>query len=316
MIEFEKPNYKITDYVENNFYGKFEIEPLERGFGTTLGNALRRVMLSSLPGSALSSVKIEGVLHEFQTIEGVVEDVTTIILNLKQVVIKNHSEENKVVRINATKEGPVTAGDIEHDADIEIVNPDLVLANVAAGGKLIMEMTVSNGRGYVRSEENKRILDIKKVGVIAIDSLFSPIERISYDVEPARVGQNETYDKLILNVWTNGAMRPEEAVALASRILIEHFNILTNLSNIADMTGMMIEKTEGPKVKALETTIEELDFSVRAYNCLKRANIHTLQDLVNMSENDMMKIRNLGKKSLKEVLDKVRDLGLVLRNDE
>ena len=316
MIEFEKPNYKITDYVESNFYGKFEIEPLERGFGTTLGNALRRVMLSSLPGSALSSVKIDGVLHEFQTIDGVVEDVTTIILNLKQVVIKNHSNEGKVVRINATKEGPVLAGDIEHDADIEIVNPDLVIANVAKGGKLIMEMTISNGRGYVRSEENKRILDIKKVGVIAIDSLFSPIERISYDVEPARVGQNETYDKLILNVWTNGSMKPEEAIALASRILIEHFNILTNLSNIADMTGMMIEKTEDPKVKALETTIEDLDFSVRAYNCLKRANIHTLQDLVNMSENDMMKIRNLGKKSLKEVLDKVRDLGLVLRNDD
>ena len=298
MIEFEKPNYKITDYVESNFYGKFEIEPLERGFGTTLGNALRRVMLSSLPGSALSSVKIDGVLHEFQTIEGVVEDVTTIILNLKQVVIKNHSNEVKTVRVNATKEGPVTAGDIEHDADIEIINPDLVIANVAKDGKLIMEMTVSNGRGYVRSEENKKILDIKKVGVIAIDSLFSPIERISYDVEPARVGQNETYDKL------------------ASRILIEHFNILTNLSNIADMTGMMIEKTEDPKVKALETTIEDLDFSVRAYNCLKRANIHTLQDLVNMSESDMMKIRNLGKKSLKEVLDKVRELGLVLRNDD
>ena len=316
MIEFEKPNYKITDYVENNFYGKFEIEPLERGFGTTLGNALRRVMLSSLPGSALSSVKIEGVLHEFQTIEGVVEDVTTIILNLKQVVIKNHADEMKIVRINKTSEGVVTAGDIEHDSDIEIINPDLVIANVAAGGKLIMEMTVSNGRGYVRSEENKKLLDIKKVGTIAIDSLFSPIERISYDVEPARVGQNETYDKLVLNVWTNGAMKPEEAVALASRILIEHFNILTNLSNIADMTGMMIEKTEDPKVKALETTIEELDFSVRAYNCLKRANIHTLQDLVNMSEGDMMKIRNLGKKSLKEVLDKVRDLGLVLRNDE
>ena len=316
MIEFEKPNYKITDYVESNFYGKFEIEPLERGFGTTLGNALRRVMLSSLPGSALSSVKIDGVLHEFQTIEGVVEDVTTIILNLKQVVIKNHSNESKIVRINATKEGPVTAGDIEHDADLEIVNPDLVIANVAKDGKLIMEMTVSNGRGYVRSEENKRLLDIRKVGVIAIDSLFSPIERVSYDVEPARVGQNETYDKLILNVWTNGSMKPEEAIALASRILIEHFNILTNLSNIADMTGMMIEKTEDPKVKALETTIEDLDFSVRAYNCLKRANIHTLQDLVNMSENDMMKIRNLGKKSLKEVLDKVRDLGLVLRNED
>ena len=316
MIEFEKPNYKITDYVESNFYGKFELEPLERGFGTTLGNALRRVMLSSLPGSAISSVKIEGVLHEFQTIEGVVEDVTTIILNLKQVVVKNHSDEMKVVRINATTEGPVTAGDIDHDADIEIINPDLVIANVAEGGKLIMEMTVSNGRGYVRSEENKKLLDIKKVGVIAIDSIFTPIDRISYDVEPARVGQNENYDKLVLNVWTKGSMKPEEAIALASRILIEHFSILTNLSNIADMTGMMIEKTEDPKVKALETTIEDLDFSVRAYNCLKRANIHTLQDLVTMSEHDIMKIRNLGKKSLKEVLDKVRELGLVLRNDD
>ena len=316
MLEFEKPNYKITDYVESNFYGKFEIEPLERGFGTTLGNALRRVMLSSLPGSAISSVKIDGVLHEFQTIEGVVEDVTTIILNLKQVVLINHSKDMKTVRLNITEEGPVTAGDIEHDADIEIVNSDLVIANVAKGGKLVMEMTVSNGRGYVRSEENKKLLDIKKVGVIPIDSIFTPIERISYDVESARVGQDESYDKLILNVWTKGSIKPEEAIALASRILIEHFNILTNLSNIADMTGMMIEKTEDPKVKALETTIEDLDFSVRAYNCLKRANIHTLQDLVNKSENDMMKIRNLGKKSLKEVLDKVRDLGLVLRIDD
>jgi DNA-directed RNA polymerase subunit alpha len=316
MIEFEKPNYKITDYVESNFYGKFEIEPLERGFGTTLGNALRRVMLSSLPGSAISSVKIEGALHEFQTVEGVVEDVTTIILNLKKVVVKNHSNEMKTIRINVTQEGPVTAGDIDHDSDIEILNPDLVIANVAKGGSLVMEMTVSNGRGYVRSEENKRLLDIRKVGVIAVDSLFSPIERVSYEIESARVGQDESYDKLVLQVWTNGSIRPEEAVALASRILIEHFNILTNLSNIADMTGMMIEKTEDPKVKALETTIEDLDFSVRAYNCLKRAGIHTLQDLVNKSENDMMKIRNLGKKSLKEVLDKVRDLGLVLRDED
>ena len=316
MIEFEKPNYKITDYVESNFYGKFELEPLERGFGTTLGNALRRVMLSSLPGSAISSVKIDGVLHEFQTIDGVVEDVTTIILNLKQVVVKNYSKETKIVRVNATTEGPVTAGDIEHDADIEIINPDLVIANVAAGGKLIMEMTISNGRGYLRSEENKKLLDVKKVGVIAIDSIFSPIERVSYDVEPARVGQNENYDKLILNVWTKGSTKPEEAIALASRILIEHFSILTDLSNIADMTGMMIEKTEDPKVKALETTIEDLDFSVRAYYCLKRANIHTLQDLVNMTEGDMMKIRNLGKKSLKEVHDKIRELGLSLRNDD
>ncbi len=316
MIEFEKPIYKITDYVESNFYGKFELEPLERGFGTTLGNALRRVMLSSLPGSAISSVKIEGALHEFQTLEGVVEDVTTIILNLKKVVIKNHSNDNKVIRLNITEEGPVTAGDIERDADIEIINPNLVIANVAKGGKLVAEMTVSNGRGYVRSEENKKLLDIKKVGVIPIDSIFSPIERVSYEVESARVGQDESYDKLVMNVWTNGSTKPEEAIALAARILIEHFNILTNLSNIADMTGMMIEKTEDPKVKALETTIEDLDFSVRAYNCLKRAGIHTLQDLVNKSENDMMKIRNLGKKSLKEVLDKVKELGLVLREED
>ena len=316
MIEFEKPNYKITDYVESNFYGKFEIEPLERGFGTTLGNALRRVMLSSLPGSAISSVKIEGALHEFQTVEGVVEDVTTIILNLKKIVVKNHSNDMKTIRINVNQEGPVTAGDIDHDSDIEILNPELVIANVAKGGSLVMEMTVSNGRGYVRSEDNKKLLDIRKVGVIPVDSLFSPIERVSYEIESARVGQDESYDKLVLQVWTNGSIRPEEAIALASRILIEHFNILTNLSNIADMTGMMIEKTEDPKLKALETTIEDLDFSVRAYNCLKRAGIHTLQDLVNKSENDMMKIRNLGKKSLKEVLDKVRDLGLVLRDED
>lgn len=316
MVEFEKPNYKITDYVESNFYGKFELEPLERGFGITIGNALRRVMLSSLPGAAISSVKIEGALHEFQTLEGVVEDVTTIILNLKKIVIKKYVEEMKVIHLNVTKEGPVTAGDIECDSDIEIINKDLVIANVAKGGKLVMEMTVTSGRGYVKSEENKKLLDIKKVGVIPIDSIYSPIERISYDVESARVGQDESYDKLILNVWTNGSIKPEEAVALASRILIEHFNILTNLSNIANVTGMMIEKTEDPKVKALETTIEDLDFSVRAYNCLKRAGIHTLQDLVNKSENDMMKIRNLGKKSLKEVLDKVRDLGLVLRDDD
>ena len=316
MVEFEKPNYKITDYVESNFYGKFELEPLERGFGITIGNALRRVMLSSLPGAAISSVKIEGALHEFQTLEGVVEDVTTIILNLKKIVIKKHVEEMKVIHLNVTKEGPVTAGDIECDSDVEIINKDLVIANVAKGGKLVMEMTVTSGRGYVKSEENKKLLDIKKVGVIPIDSIYSPIERISYDVESARVGQDESDDKLILNVWTNGSIKPEEAVALASRILIEHFNILTNLSNIANVTGMMIEKTEDPKVKALETTIEDLDFSVRAYNCLKRAGIHTLQDLVNKSENDMMKIRNLGKKSLKEVLDKVRDLGLVLRDDD
>ncbi len=316
MLQFEKPIYKITDYVENNFYGKFELEPLERGFGTTLGNALRRVMLSSLPGSAITSVKIEGVSHEFQTIPGVIEDVALIILNLKDVVIKNHSGENKTIRLTAKTEGPVTAGDIEKDADIEILNPDKVIANIAKGGSLVMEMTVGNGRGYVKSDDNKKLLTDKKVGTIAIDSLYSPIERVNYEVEPARVGQDESYDKLVLEVWTNGSMKPEEAVALASRILIEHFEILTDLSNIADVTGLMIEKTEDPKVKALETTIEDLDFSVRAYNCLKRAGIHNLQDLVNKSESDMMKIRNLGKKSLKEVLDKVRDLGLVLRDED
>jgi len=316
MLQFEKPIYKITDYVENNFYGKFELEPLERGFGTTLGNALRRVMLSSLPGSAISSIKIDGVSHEFQTIDGVVEDVALIILNLKGVVIINHSKEKKVIRLNVEKEGPVTAGDIEKDADIEIVNPDKVIATLAKGGKLVVEMTVSNGRGYVRSDDNKKLLGNAKVGTIAIDSLYSPIERVSYEVQPARVGQDESYDKLVLSVWTNGSMKPEEAVALASRILIEHFELLTDLSKIADMTGLMIEKTEDPKIKALETTIEDLDFSVRAYNCLKRAGIHNLQDLVNKSESDMMKIRNLGKKSLKEVLDKVRDLGLILRDDD
>ena len=316
MLQFEKPIYKITDSIESNFYGRFELEPLERGFGTTIGNALRRVMLSSLPGSAISSIKIDGVLHEFQTIDGVYEDVTTIILNLKGVVFKNHSNEPKVVRIHATKEGEVTAADIEHDADIEVINQDKVIATLSKGGSLNMEMTVTNGRGYVKSEVNKKLYDIKKAGVIAIDSLYSPIERVSYEVGSARVGQDESYDKLILDVWTNGSIKPEEAIALASRILIEHFTILTDLSAIADVSGMMIEKTEDPKVKALETTIEDLDFSVRAYNCLKRAGIHTLQDLVNKSENDMMKIRNLGKKSLKEVLDKVRDLGLVLRDDD
>ena len=316
MIQFEKPEYKIVEKVENNFYGKFELEPLERGFGHTLGNALRRVMLSSLPGSAITSVKIEGVNHEFQTLDGVREDVSLIVLNLKGVVIKNYSDSPKVIRLNATKEGVVTANDFEHDSDIEIINPEKEIATLAKGGKLVMEATIGNGRGYVKSDENKKLLSSNKVGTIAIDSLYSPIERVAYEVEPARVGQNENYDKLVLSVWTNGSIRPEEAVALASRILIEHFNILTDLSSIADQSGMMIEKTEDPKIKALETTIEDLDFSVRAYNCLKRAGVHTLQDLVNKSEPEMMKIRNLGKKSLKEVLDKVKELGLILRDDD
>ena len=316
MIQFEKPNYKITDYVEKNNYGRFVLEPLERGFGATIGNALRRVMLSSLPGSAITSVKIDGVLHEFQTIEGVVEDVTTIILNLKNVVIKKHCEEDKIIRLNATTEGVVRAGDFECDPDVEIINKDLVIANIAKGGKLIMEMNVSSGKGYVRADDNKELLSDRKIGVIAIDSLYSPIERVAYEVEDARVGQSENYDKLIIDVWTNSSIKPEEAIALASRILIEHLEIVANINNIANVTGLMKEKAEDPKVKALETSIEDLDFSVRAYNCLKRAGIHTLQDLVNKSESDMMKIRNLGKKSLKEVLDKVKELDLNLKDED
>ncbi len=316
MIRFEKPNYKITDYVEKNNYGKFELEPLERGFGYTIGNALRRVMLSSLPGSAITSVKIDGVLHEFQTMEGIVEDVTTIVLNLKSVVIKKYSKEDKIIRLSKSEPGVVTAGDIICDADVEIVNKDQVIATIAEGGKLDMEMTVSSGRGYVRAEENKKLLSDKKIGVIAIDSLYSPIERVAYEVLDARVGQDESYDKLVMEVWTNSSMKPEEAIALAARILIEHLELVTELDAIADETGMMIEKKEDPKQKALETAIEDLDFSVRAYNCLKRAGIHTLQDLVNKSDAEVMKIRNLGKKSLKEVLDKVKELDLSLRDDD
>ena len=311
MIKFDKPDYKITECVENNHYGRFELDPLERGFGTTIGNALRRVMLSSLPGSAVTSVKIAGVMHEFQKIDGVKEDVTTIILNLKSLVLINHSTDtNKVIRLVANEEGPVTAGQIAADADIEIVNPDLVICNLCKGVKIDMEMTVGNGRGYVDSKANEKLLGEKKVGVIAIDSLYSPIERVSYEVEPARVGQNENYDKLIMHVYTNGSVTPEEAMALSAKILVEHFNIITDLNNIADVSGLMAEKKVDTITKTLETPIEEIEFSVRAYNCLKRAGVNTVQDLINKREIEVTKIRNLGKKSLKEVLDKVKEMGL------
>jgi len=318
MLKFEKPDYKVKEYIKNSHYGKFELEPLERGFGTTLGNALRRVMLSSLPGDAITSVKIDGVAHEFQKIDGVVEDVTAIVLNLKSIVIKNHAkDENKIIRLTKNTPGVVTAGDIEKDADIEILNPDQVIATLVEGGSLNMEMTIGSGRGYVVADDNKKLLqnDKTKIGAIAIDSLYSPVERINYEVETARVGQNNNFDKLILEVWTNGSISPEEALALAARILIEHFEILTSLNAIADETGLMISKSEDPSVKILETSIDDLDFSVRAYNCLKRANILTLKDLVDKSENEMMKIRNLGKKSLKEVMDKVKDMGLNFRDE-
>ena len=283
MLKFIKPDYKVNEYVESNYYGKFVLEPLERGFGTTIGNALRRVMLSSLEGSAITDVKIEGVMHEFQKMDGVVEDVTEIILNLKKLVLKN------------------TEG--------------LLIATLSKGGSLDMTMTVSNGRGYVDGKINAiAVRDV--VGAIGVDSLYSPIERVSYEVEPARVGQNDNYDKLTLNVWTNGAIKPEEAVARAAKIIIDHFEIITDLHNLTGIESVLADKEENSVQKTLETPIEELDLSVRAYNCLKRDAIHTLQDLTSKSESEMMKIRNLGKKSLKEVLDKVRDMGLKFRDED
>ena len=308
-MNFEKPEYKITEYEESKHYGKFELEPLERGFGTTIGNALRRVMLSSMPGSAVTSVKIDGVMHEFQKIDGVREDVMNIILNIKTLVVKNYSNDKKVIRLSADTEGEVTAGMITHDPDIEIINPELVICNLVKGGKIDIEMTVDNGRGYVDSKENKRIMG-EQVGVIPIDSLYSPIEKVSFDVESARVGHNENYDKLIIEVFTNGSLTPEEAMALSSRILIEHLNIIADLNQIADITGIIAEKKVDTITKTLETPIEEIEFSVRAYNCLKRAGINTMQDLIDKKEVEVTKIRNLGKKSLKEVIDKVNEMGL------
>ena len=313
MIKFEKPDYKITEYQDSNHYGKFELEPLERGFGTTIGTALRRVMLSSMPGCAITTVKIEGVLHEFQKIDGVYEDVTTIVLNLKNVVLKNHTEEAKTMHLEANTPGPVTAGMIEHDADIEIVNPDFVICNLVEGGKIDMTLTCNNGKGYVDSKENQKLFAEDKPGVIAIDSLYSPVARVAVDVEGARVGHNENFDKLIMEVETNGSITPEECMALAAKILIEHFSIVADINSISDVAGLMSEKKVDTITKTLETPIEEIEFSVRAYNCLKRAGIHTVQDLINKKENEVTKIRNLGKKSLKEVLDKVKEMGLKFR---
>lgn len=310
MIKFEKPDYKITEYQESNHFAKFEIEPLERGFGTTIGNAMRRVLLSSLPGSAVTSIKIDGVLHEFQKIEGVVEDVTTIVLNIKNLVVKNHTNEPKKIRLTKSVEGPVTAGDIEKDADIEIMNPDLVICNLVKGGKISIEMNVNNGRGFTPAAENKANLEQNVAGVIAIDSNYSPIEVVKYEVLDTRVGQDESYDKLDMEITTDGSMTPEEAMALGAKILIEHFNIIADLNSISNIANIMQEKKIDTMTKTLETPIEEVEFSVRAYNCLKRAGIHTVQDLVNKKEIEVTKIRNLGKKSLKEVLDKVEELGL------
>ena len=267
-----------------------------------------------MPGCAITTVKIDGVLHEFQKIDGVYEDVTAIVLNLKAVVLKNHTEEMKTMRLSANTPGPVTAGMIEHDPDIEIVNPDFVICNLVEGGKIDMVLTTNNGKGYVDSKENQKLFANDKPGVIAIDSLYSPVERVNVEVESARVGHNENYDKLIMEVETNGSITPEESMALASKILIEHFNIVADLNAISDVAGLMSEKKVDTIAKTLETPIEEIEFSVRAYNCLKRAGIHTVQDLINKREVEVTKIRNLGKKSLKEVLDKVEEMGLQFRD--
>ena len=293
-MKFEKPNYKITEYIEKNNYGKFELEPLERGFGTTIGHALRRVMLSSMPGSAITSVKIDGVMHEFQKIDGVIEDVTTIVLNLKGIVIKNHSKDKKTIRLKSSKEGVLTAGDIQKDPDIEIINPKHVICNIVKGGKIDMEMTVGNGRGYVDAKENKRILGDEIQGLIPIDSLYSPIERVTYERTDARVGHDENFDKLTMEIYTNGSLTPEEAMALASKILIEHLKVISDLNNIADTSGIISEKKVDVITKTLETPIEEIEFTVRAYNCLKKEGIHTIQNLIDKTEDEVANIRNLG----------------------
>jgi len=312
---YEKSQYKITEYVESNFYGKFELEPLERGFGTTLGNSLRRIMLSSLPGDAIRSVSIEGAMHEFQTLEGIIEDVASIILNLKRVVVKKDSVDDIIIKVSANGEGILRAGDLARTPDIEIINPDQEILTIAKGGKLEMELTVSRGRGYVRAEQNKKFLT-DKVGVIAIDSAYSPIERINYEVENARVGQDDSYDKLVLEVWTKGSVLPQEAIKEAASILMVQLDKLDNPEFTDAIKGLMKKSNDDPRQKALEMPIEELELSVRAYNCLRRAGVNNVQDLINKTELEMRKIRNLGKISLEEVINKVKELGLSFKTED
>lgn len=314
MIEFEKP--KIHKIEETKDYGKFIIEPLERGYGTTLGNSLRRILLSSLPGAAITDVQIDGVLHEFSTVEGVLEDVTAIILNLKKVALKIDSEDAQALEINVVGPMDVTAGDINGSSDVEILNPDLHIATVAEGASFHVRMNADKGRGYVSASDNKAKNDEMPIGVLAIDSIYTPIERVNYQVEKTRVGQKNDYDKLTLDVWTNGSITPSEAISLSAKILTEHLTLFVDLTDEAKNAEIMIEKEETHKEKMLEMTIEEHDLSVRSYNCLKRAGINTVQELTNKSEADMMKVRNLGRKSLEEVKAKLADLGLSLRHDD
>jgi DNA-directed RNA polymerase subunit alpha len=314
MIEIEKPKIEATEITDD--YGRFVVEPLERGYGTTLGNSLRRVLLSSLPGAAVTSVKIDGVLHEFQTIPGVVQDVTDIILNLKGLWLKLHTDEPTTIRIEATTEGEVTSDDIITGPDVEILNdPPLHIADLEKGGRLIAEISVEKGRGYVPAERNKRA--DQPIGVIPIDSIFSPVQRVNFTVENTRVGQVTDYDRLILEVWTKRRMiAPDEATSLAAKILTEHLMLFVHLTEATSAVEIMVEKEEEQKNKLMEMTIEELDLSVRSYNCLKRAGINTVEELTKKTEEDMMKVRNLGRKSLEEVKQKLASLGLALRESE
>ena len=314
MIEIEKPKIECVATSEDSIYGKFVVEPLERGYGITLGNSLRRILLSSLPGVAVTSIKIDGVLHEFSTIPGVVEDVTEIILNIKGLSLKLYSEGQKIVYIDAEGEGPVTAADIKADADVEILNPDMHIATLNGDHRLYIELTLSKGRGYVSAEKNKQ--GGQPIGIIPIDSIYTPVKKVNYTVENTRVGQVTDYDKLTIEVWTDGSIKPDEAISLGAKILSEHLNLFIDLSDHAKHTEIMVEKEETKKEKVLEMTIEELDLSVRSYNCLKRAGINTVEDLINRTEEDMMKVRNLGRKSLEEVVQKLHALGLSLAPSE
>lgn len=318
MLGFEKPRIEIAEMSQDGMYGRFVVQPLERGYGTTLGNSLRRILLSSLPGAAVSNVKIEGVLHEFSVIPGVKEDVTEIILNLKNLAIKNNSstDEPKTAYIDFVGEGEITAKDIKVDADIEILNPDLHIATLSGGsdGKLFAEITITKGRGYVEASKNKK--PDQPLRLIPVDSLYTPVRRVNFLVEDTRVGQITDYDKLTVEVWTNGTTTPDEAISLGAKVLSEHLALFIDLSDNAKNTEVMVEKGEDKKEKVLELSIEELDLSVRSYNCLKRAGINTVEDLANKTEDDMMKVRNLGRKSLDEVLNKMAELGLSLKPSE
>ncbi|MBO8129577.1 MAG: DNA-directed RNA polymerase subunit alpha [Peptococcaceae bacterium] len=314
MLEIEKPKVECVEMDPEGGYGRFVVEPLERGYGITLGNSLRRVLLASLPGAAVTSVKIDGVLHEFSTIPGVLEDVTELVLNLKSLRLKLHTDEEKTIRVEAEGEGEIKAGDIVTDPDVEILNPDLHIATLSSGAKLNMELTVEKGRGYVPAEKNKKGTNV--IGVIPVDSIFTPVTKVNYEVERTRVGQDTNFDKLIMDVWTDRSIRPDEAVSLAAKILCEHLRLFTGLTESMGDVEIMVEKEEEKKNKLLEMPIEELDLSVRSYNCLKRAGINTVEELIQRNEEEMMKVRNLGKKSLEEVVRKLGELGLSLRQDE